>query len=93
MFAQVDMYGTKWFNDRNELHREDGPAIVWANGDTVWYRNGQMHREDGPALELADGRKEYWIDGIEVEEWWIAVRSKLSVNTIKLGINWLKEGF
>ena len=41
------------------LHREDGPAIEFADGTKCWYRNGQRHREDGPAIEHANGDK-YW---------------------------------
>ena len=29
------------------LHREDGPAISYLNGDCRWYLNGKLHRSDG----------------------------------------------
>ena len=32
-------------------HREDGPAIEYADGTKKWYLNDQRHREDGPACE------------------------------------------
>ena len=32
---------TKWYNESSELHREDGPAIEWANGDKFYYINGE----------------------------------------------------
>ena len=48
-----------YYNDLNQLHRVDGPAIECANGDKLWFLNGQCHREDGPAVEYADGTK-YW---------------------------------
>ena len=39
-----------WYKD-DLLHREDGPAIEYANGYyKKWYINGKMHREDGPAV-------------------------------------------
>jgi hypothetical protein len=85
----TDDFSTKWFNDRSELHREDGPAIVWSCGDKHWYKNGQLHREDGPAVEYNNGQREYWIDGLEVEEWWVMGKNNFS----KLETNWLKEGF
>jgi hypothetical protein len=47
----------------DQRHREDGPAIEWANGDKSWYLNGQCHREDGPAIEWSDGDKEWWLNG------------------------------
>ena len=42
----VDDYGTKsWFlNDR--LHREDGPAIEWADGSKSWWINGEYLTEE-----------------------------------------------
>jgi len=43
----------------DKLHREDGPAIEYANGTKEWYKNGKLHREDGPAVECADGTKEW----------------------------------
>jgi hypothetical protein len=44
-------------------HREDGPAIEWANGDKTWWIHGEFHREDGPAIENANGYKSWWIHG------------------------------
>ena len=40
-----------WFDNKGRYHREDGPAVEWANGNKAWYRNGKQHREDGPAIE------------------------------------------
>jgi antitoxin component YwqK of YwqJK toxin-antitoxin module len=45
------------------LHREDGPAIEYADGSKEWYRNGKRHREDGPAIEWSDGTKEWHRNG------------------------------
>ena len=62
---EVDKDGTiRYYNDKNELHREDGPAIEWADGLKEWYKNGKRHREDGPAIERANGKKEYWYNNI-----------------------------
>ena len=46
-----------------KLHREDGPAVEWANGGKEWYRSGKHHRDDGPAVEWANGYKEWWRNG------------------------------
>jgi hypothetical protein len=60
MRKETDSYGNTWYyNDLNQYHREDGPAIEYANGTKSWFLNGQPHREDGPAVECADGTK-YW---------------------------------
>jgi hypothetical protein len=67
-----------------ELHRLDGPAIEWTDGDKEWWVNGQRHRVDGPAIEWANGDKMWFlndkyhrVDGPAVEwtdgakEWWV----------------------
>ena len=48
---------TKAWYLNGKLHREDGPAVEFADGDKFWYLNGKLHREDGPAVEYADGDK------------------------------------
>ena len=44
-------------------HREDGPAIEYADGSKEWYINGKLHRENGPANEYADGSKSWYTNG------------------------------
>ena len=40
----VDKYKTIcWYNDKEKLHRLDGPAIEYANGDKSWYMNGKPY--------------------------------------------------
>ena len=59
----VDDYGTKrWFLN-GKFHREDGPAIEYADGTKSWFLNDRLHREDGPAIERADGTKEWFLNG------------------------------
>jgi hypothetical protein len=53
---------TRWYNESNQLHRENGPAIKYANGDKFYLINGKLHREDGPAVEDADGYMAYYIN-------------------------------
>ena len=67
---KVKVYSThtEWFNLEGKLHRENGPAIEFANGDKSWYINGQRHRIDGPAIEFANGDKSWWINGKEYSE-------------------------
>ena len=59
--CRVDTDGTKEWYFNGTLHREDGPAIEWANGDKYWYLHGCRHREDGPAFECAGGYREWWL--------------------------------
>jgi hypothetical protein len=61
--VKIDKSGTKrWYID-DELHRENGPAIEYANGSKCWYLNGKRHRGDGPAVENVNGYKAWYIDG------------------------------
>jgi hypothetical protein len=55
---------TRWHNESNQLHRENGPAEEYANGDKFYYINGLLHRENGPAVERANGYKFYYIKGL-----------------------------
>jgi hypothetical protein len=41
----------KIYNKDGQLHCDNGPAIIFANGNKHWYKNGLLHREDGPAME------------------------------------------
>ncbi len=43
-----------------ELHRDDGPAMIWPNGEQRWYRHGELHRDDGPAVIWPDGKQEWY---------------------------------
>jgi hypothetical protein len=52
-----------WFNEKDQLHREDGPAVEYVHGSKYWYNNGQLHRLDGPAIEYKYISKAWWING------------------------------
>jgi hypothetical protein len=73
-----------WYNEKNYLHRLDGPAVEYANGYKAWLVEGKYHRLDGPAIECADGTKKWLVeskyhrlDGPAIEwangdkEWWV----------------------
>ena len=57
----------QWVDENGELHRNNGPAIEYKNGKTVWYIHGMIHRTNGPAVEFKhDGggiQQEWWIKG------------------------------
>jgi hypothetical protein len=61
-------------DDNGLYHCENGPALVYANGDQEWFQHGRHHREDGPAIIWGD-KKEWWLDGYEYDpiEWIIKV--------------------
>ena len=63
----VDYFGTKcWYNEQGQRHREDGPAIEWADGAKEWHINDKRLTEaefnartkscDGRVVEI-DGKK------------------------------------
>lgn len=47
-------------------HNDNGPAIIFKNGDKFWYNNGKVHRIDGAAIEFEDGPKRWFYEGKEV---------------------------
>ena len=67
---EVKVYsnGDKHWHLNGKCHREDGPAIEWADGSKHWHLNGELHREDGPAVEWADGSKYWYLNGNELTE-------------------------
>jgi hypothetical protein len=64
----IDENGDKRWYFNGKLHREDGPAIEWADGDRYWYIHGNRHREDGPAIEYANGDKSWYINDEQLTE-------------------------
>ena len=60
----VDVYdngGKDWYLN-GKRHREDGPAVEFADGSKSWYLNDKLHREDGPAVEFADGYTAWYLN-------------------------------
>ena len=56
----VDKNGTKVWYINGNLHREDGPAVEWADGDKVWYINGRNYGNKEPDnwIELVSKNKQ-----------------------------------
>jgi hypothetical protein len=56
--------GAKVWYLHGKLHRDDGPAVVWASGTKDWYQHGLLHREnDLPAIEEVNGDKQWYQHG------------------------------
>lgn len=75
---------TRYLISGHILHREDGPAMIRADGFTAWYLFDKLHRVGGPAVTNPDGSYEYFVhserhreDGPAVinssgtKEWWV----------------------
>jgi hypothetical protein len=61
----IDEFGSKfWRNKSGKLHRLEGPAAEYSDGQKSWYQNGLRHRLDEPAVEGNNGEKEWWINGL-----------------------------
>jgi hypothetical protein len=61
----IDKLDTKrWYNDKGELHRLDGPAIEYANGNRCWYIHNKLHRVDGPAFLWGSGDAHWYYNGL-----------------------------
>jgi hypothetical protein len=59
---EIDKNGTKLWKLDGKYHRDDGPAIEWANGGKSWYQHGKYHRDDGPAIDV-NGDKSWYQHG------------------------------
>ena len=69
MKKEINEFGTiSYYNNKNEYHREDGPAIEYADGEKRWCKNGVFHREDGPAIEYPSGYKAWYKNGVRHRE-------------------------
>lgn len=66
-FGSTIMY----YNEHNQLHCENGPAISWSDGVEQWWINGKLHRVDGPAVTDPDGYQSWWLNDIQYShgEW------------------------
>ena len=63
--CEIDKFRNKrWFLN-GKIHREDGPAVVWADGSKFWFIDDKRHRDDGPAIEWPDGTKEWFLNNKE----------------------------
>lgn len=59
----IDQFGTKkWYNDKGQLHNENGPAVMYSDGAQFWRVNGEAHRTDGPAVINPDGSQHWYIN-------------------------------
>ena len=57
----IDRVGTRrYYDSTGQLHRDDGPAVEYADGVTAWYQNNLLHRTDGPAVEWKNGGGRIW---------------------------------
>lgn len=66
-----------WRNAAGDFHRvdadgnQDGPAIIYDDGNLLWCVNGENHRLDGPAWVSPSGDQSWYLDDhyMSKEEW------------------------
>jgi hypothetical protein len=56
---------TVWRNEKRQIHRENGPAVEYIDGEKEWWQNGLKHRLEGPAVEQLFGCQ-WWVFGCYV---------------------------
>ena len=61
---KIDNSNTIRYYLNNLLHRDNGPAVEFAEGDKWWYKNGLLHRTDGPAVEYPIELKFWYLNNI-----------------------------
>ena len=77
----------QYWCQEGQIHRNEGPAIIYGNGTQEWYQHGKRHRDEdqGPALVSYDGKQEWYqhgqlhregdlparIDHLDNQEWYI----------------------
>jgi hypothetical protein len=67
----IDKNGTQRWYLNDKLHRTDGPAAIYADGDHYWCLNNTVHRTDGPAVIYANGGQLWYLNNVEYsfDEW------------------------
>lgn len=69
LYTKVSNGTVYYYKDPEQtiLHRTDGPAIVWEDGDEEWYQNGELHRMDGPAVTYKLSNSTYYlVDDVDI---------------------------
>jgi hypothetical protein len=75
---RIDEFGNKRWFVNNKLHRIDGPAIEYINGEKNWWVNGKLHRTDGPAAEYTSGERWYLDNQVYTFDNWLKLNPDLT---------------
>lgn len=63
--VETDEFGTvMYLNAAGRRHRLHGPAVIYANGNCYWYRDGLLHRDNAPAVVYHNGEKHWYQNDI-----------------------------
>ena len=62
--VETDEFGTvMYLNAAGRRHRLHGPAVIYANGNCYWYRDGLLHRDNAPAVVYHNGSLLWYRNG------------------------------
>lgn len=64
---RISKYDQVWRNKQG-LHRENSPALIYENGDMIFYKNGLRHRDIGPAHTHSHGCQFFYFNGILIHQ-------------------------
>ena len=53
----------EWYGENFNLNRNGAPALLWDDGQAVWFQQGMAHRENGPATIDPNGEYSSWVKG------------------------------
>ncbi len=53
---KITNYPLMYYNEKDQPHRTNGPAVEYADGSGSWYLNGKRHRLDGPAVDYPNSK-------------------------------------
>ena len=83
-----DYDGTRCWYVNGQLHRIDGPALVF--GCTkFWYQNNKYHRLDGPAIERTNGVHNWFLHGVELSPNEIAIQQRYRIQSVTIALSTL----
>jgi hypothetical protein len=53
--SYIDEHNTqRWYNEAGQIHRDDGPAIVYRSGNSYWYFKGDMYHFFNEWIKLSE---------------------------------------
>lgn len=58
---ELDKRVVYYLND--QLHRDNGSAVIREDGSEEWYNFGVFHRIDGPAVISIGNNKSWYVNG------------------------------
>ena len=51
-FKVIDQSSITWYNEKEEIHREDGPAVEYTNGNKWWWLYDKQYTKKDYYKEL-----------------------------------------